>query len=30
VGYRAGIHMKEYKGKKPIVVIGGTDQGFCG
>ncbi len=28
VGYRAGIHMKEFKEKKPIVVIGGTAQDF--
>ena len=30
VGYRAGIHMKEYKDKKPVLVIGGTAQGFLG
>src|SRR4030042_7099046 len=30
VGYRAGIHMKEYKDKKPVVVIGGTAQDFLG
>jgi glutamate synthase domain-containing protein 3 len=30
VGYRAGIHMKEYEDKKPIVVIGGTAQDFLG
>ncbi|MFC1911474.1 hypothetical protein ACFLXM_02245 [Chloroflexota bacterium] len=30
VGYRAGIHMKEYEGKKPVVVIGGTAQDFLG
>jgi glutamate synthase domain-containing protein 3 len=30
VGYRAGIHMKEYGDKKPIVVIGGTAQDFFG
>ncbi len=30
VGYRAGIHMKEYKEKKPVLVIGGTAQDFCG
>ena len=30
VGYRAGIHMKEYQGKKPVIVIGGTAQDFCG
>ncbi|MDO8717107.1 MAG: hypothetical protein Q7J73_09945, partial [Dehalococcoidales bacterium] len=26
VGYRAGIHMKEYGDKKPVLVIGGTAQ----
>ncbi len=30
VGYRAGIHMKEYGDKKPVVVIGGTAQDFLG
>jgi glutamate synthase domain-containing protein 3 len=30
VGYRAGIHMKEYEDKKPMVVIGGTAQDFVG
>jgi glutamate synthase domain-containing protein 3 len=30
VGYRAGIHMKEYSGKKPVLVIGGTAQDFFG
>ena len=30
VGYRAGIHMKEYKEKKPVFVIGGTAQDFVG
>ena len=30
VGYRAGIHMKEYGEKKPILVIGGTAQDFLG
>jgi len=30
VGYRAGIHMKEYKEKKPVLVIGGTAQDFFG
>jgi glutamate synthase domain-containing protein 3 len=30
VGYRAGIHMKEYKDKNPVVVIGGTAQDFLG
>ncbi|MBI2831968.1 MAG: hypothetical protein HYX79_06905 [Chloroflexi bacterium] len=30
VGYRAGNHMKEYKEKKPVLVIGGTAQDFLG
>ncbi len=30
VGYRAGIHMKEFKDKKPVIVIGGNAQDFCG
>lgn len=30
VGYRAGIHMKEYDDKKPRLVIGGTAQDFLG
>lgn len=30
VGYRAGIHMKEYQDKRPVVVIGGTAQDFLG
>ena len=30
VGYRAGIHMKEYGDKKPVLVIGGTAQSFLG
>lgn len=30
VGYRAGIHMKEYREKKPVLVIGGTAQDFLG
>jgi glutamate synthase domain-containing protein 3 len=29
-GYRVGIHMKEYLGKKPSIVIGGTAQDFLG
>jgi len=28
VGYRVGIHMKEYQNKKPILVIGGVAQDF--
>lgn len=30
VGYRAGIHMKEYEERKPALVIGGTAQDFAG
>ena len=30
VGYRAGIHMKGYGDKKPVLVIGGTAQDFLG
>lgn len=30
VGYRTAIHMKEYKQKKPLLVIGGTTQDFLG
>ncbi|MFH1775795.1 MAG: hypothetical protein ABH839_04005 [Chloroflexota bacterium] len=30
VGYRAGIHMKEYGDKKPVLVIGSTAQDFLG
>ena len=30
VGYRAGIHMKEYLDRKPALVIGGTAQDFLG
>jgi glutamate synthase domain-containing protein 3 len=30
VGYRAGIHMKEYGEKKPVLVVGGTAQDFLG
>jgi glutamate synthase domain-containing protein 3 len=30
VGYRAGIHMKEYQDRKPMVVVGGTAQDFLG
>jgi glutamate synthase domain-containing protein 3 len=30
VGYRAGIHMKEYQDTKPVVVVGGTAQDFLG
>lgn len=30
VGYRAGIHMKQYQEKRPMLVIGGTAQDFAG
>jgi glutamate synthase domain-containing protein 3 len=30
VGYRVAIHMKEYIGKRPTIVIGGTAQHFLG
>ena len=30
VGYRVGIHMKEYQKKKPTLVIGGVTQDFFG
>ncbi len=30
VGYRVAIHMKEYKNKVPVIVIGGTMQDFFG
>lgn len=30
VGYRVGIHMKEYEDKRPSIVIGGTAQHFLG
>jgi glutamate synthase domain-containing protein 3 len=29
-GYRTGIHMKEYKDKKPVIVIGGKVGSFLG
>jgi glutamate synthase domain-containing protein 3 len=30
VGYRAGIHMKAYKEKRPVMVIGGIAGSFLG
>lgn len=30
VGYRAGIHMKEYGDKHPVLVVGGCTQDFAG
>jgi len=29
-GYRTGIHMKEYKNKRPVIVIGGSVGSFLG
>ncbi len=29
-GYRAGIHMKEYEDRRPVLVIGGAAQDFLG
>ena len=29
-GYRTGVHLKEYHGLRPIIVIGGTAQDFLG
>lgn len=29
-GYRTGIHMKEYKEKKPVIVVGGSAGSFLG
>ncbi len=30
VGYRVGIHIKEYQAQRPVIVIGGTAQHFLG
>ncbi|MDW7730836.1 MAG: hypothetical protein SCH66_00220 [Methanolobus sp.] len=30
IGYRGGIHMKEYEGKRPILAVGGTTHAFLG
>ncbi len=30
IGYRGAIHMKEYKEKIPVIVVGGTSQDFLG
>ena len=30
IGYRGGIHMKQYEGKRPILVIGGSARAFLG
>ena len=30
IGYRGGIHMKEYRDKKPVLVVGGHARAFLG
>jgi glutamate synthase domain-containing protein 3 len=30
IGYRGGIHMKQYKEKRPILVVGGSARAFLG
>ena len=30
IGYRGGIHMKEYDFKRPVLVVGGTSHAFLG
>jgi glutamate synthase domain-containing protein 3 len=30
IGYRGGIHMKEYKAKRPCLVVGGSARAFLG
>nr|WP_094227251.1 hypothetical protein [Methanolobus psychrotolerans] len=30
IGYRGGIHMKEYEDKRPILAVGGTSHAFLG
>lgn len=30
IGYRGGIHMKQYKEKRPILIVGGTARAFLG
>lgn len=30
IGYRAGIHMKEYEDKKPVIIVGGCAGSFLG
>ena len=30
IGYRGGIHMKQYQGKRPCLVIGGSAKAFLG
>ena len=30
IGYRGGIHMKQYKDKRPVLVVGGSARAFVG
>ncbi|ABD40534.1 glutamate synthase (NADPH) GltB3 subunit [Methanospirillum hungatei JF-1] len=30
IGYRGGIHMKQYQDKRPVLIIGGTAKAFLG
>jgi glutamate synthase domain-containing protein 3 len=30
IGYRGGIHMKEYRSKRPVLVVGGSARAFLG
>lgn len=30
IGYRGGIHMKEYEGKRPVLIVGGSARAFLG
>ena len=30
IGYRGGIHMKEYRAKRPVLVVGGSARAFLG
>ncbi|HUK38772.1 MAG TPA: hypothetical protein VLV30_06635 [Methanomicrobiales archaeon] len=30
IGYRGGIHMKEYQAKRPVLVVGGSARAFLG
>jgi glutamate synthase domain-containing protein 3 len=30
IGYRGGIHMKEYNTKRPVLVVGGSTRAFLG
>jgi len=30
IGYRGGIHMKQYQEKRPVLIVGGTSRAFLG